>query len=70
MSTDSNEVSTIDTHARGPLLLLLGSGLVWLVVSGVLALIASVQLHTPGFLAGCAWLTYGHTQALQETAFV
>jgi cytochrome c oxidase cbb3-type subunit 1 len=29
-----------------------------------------VQLHTPGFLAGCAWLTYGHTQALQETAFV
>ncbi len=70
MSTDSNEVSTIDSHARGPLLLLLGSGLVWLVVSGVLALISSVQLHTPGFLAGCAWLTYGHTQALQETAFV
>lgn len=70
MSTDSNEVSTIDSHARGPLLLLLGSGLVWLVVSGVLALIASVQLHTPGFLAGCAWLTYGHTQALQETAFI
>lgn len=70
MSTDSNEVSTIDSHARAPLLLLLGSGLVWLVVSGVLALIASVQLHTPGFLAGCAWLTYGHTQALQETAFV
>lgn len=70
MSTDSNEVSTIDSHARGPLLLLLGSGLVWLVVSGVLGLIASVQLHTPGFLADCAWLTYGHTQALHETAFV
>lgn len=70
MPTDSNEVSAIDSHARGPLLLLLGSGLIWLVVSGVLGLVASVQLHTPGFLASCAWLTYGHTQALQETAFV
>ena len=70
MSTETNEVSAIDSHARGPVLLLLGAGLVWLVVSGVLALISSVQLHTPGFLANCAWLTYGHTQALQETAFV
>jgi len=39
MSTETNEVSAIDSHARGPILLLLGSGLVWLVVSGVLALI-------------------------------
>jgi cytochrome c oxidase cbb3-type subunit 1 len=70
MSTDSNEVSSIDSNARGPLLLLLGSGLIWLVVSGVLGLIASVQLHTPGFLSSCAWFTYGHTQALQETSFV
>jgi cytochrome c oxidase cbb3-type subunit 1 len=70
MLSDSNEVSAIDSQARGPLLLLLGSGLIWLVVSGVLGLIASVQLHTPGFLASCAWLTYGHTQALQETTFV
>ena len=70
MSTETNEVSAIDVHARGPILLLLGAGLLWLVVSGVLALISSVQLHTPGFLADCAWLTYGHTQALHETAFV
>ena len=70
MSTESNEVSAIDLHARGPLLLLLGSGLVWLIVSGVLALIVSVQLHTPDFLARCAWFTYGRAQALQETAFI
>ncbi len=70
MSTDSNDSSAIDTHARGPLLLLLGSGLLWLVVSGVLALVASIQLHTPSFLADCSWFTFGRAQALRETAFV
>lgn len=66
----SAEVTAIDTTARGPLLYLIGSGIVWLVVSGVLALIASIQLHTPQFLADCAWLTHGRAQALRETAFV
>ncbi len=64
------EVTAIDTQARGPLLLLLGSGLVWLVVSGVLALITSIQLHSPHFLADCSLLTFGRAQALRETAFV
>lgn len=64
------EVTAIDTQARGPLLLMLGSGLVWLVVSGVLALLTSIQLHSPQFLADCAWLTHGRAQALRETAFV
>ncbi len=66
----SAEVTAIDTQARGPLLLLLGSGLVWLVASGILALITSIQLHTPSFMADCSWLTYGRAQALRETAFV
>jgi cytochrome c oxidase cbb3-type subunit 1 len=70
MSTDSNDSTAIDTHSRGPLLLLLGSGVLWLVISGVLALIASIQLHTPTFFADCAWLTFGRVQALRETAFV
>jgi cytochrome c oxidase cbb3-type subunit 1 len=70
MSTDSNDSSAIDTHARGPLLLLLGAGLFWLVMSGVLALGVSIQLHTPSFLADCSWFTYGRAQALRETAFV
>jgi cytochrome c oxidase cbb3-type subunit I len=66
----SAEVTPIDTQARGPLLLLIGSGVVWLVVSGILALITSLQLHSPHFLADCSWLTYGRAQALRETAFV
>jgi cytochrome c oxidase cbb3-type subunit 1 len=55
---------------RAPLVFLLGSGVLWLVVAGILALISSIQLHSPQFLAECAFLTYGRTQALAETAFV
>jgi len=64
------EVTDVDTSARGPLLLMIGSSLVWLLVSGVLALLTSIQLHTPGFLADCSFLTYGRAQALQESAFI
>jgi cytochrome c oxidase cbb3-type subunit 1 len=64
------EVTEIDATARCPLLLLLASALLWLVVSGVLALVNLVQLHTPGFLADCAALTYGRAQAMQETVFI
>ena len=66
----SAEVTAIDTQARGPLLLLIGSGLTWLVLSGVFALITSIQLHSPAFLADCEWLTFGRTQAMGETAFI
>ena len=61
----SAEVTPTDLHARGPLLLLIGSGLVWLVISGVLALITAIQLRTPGFMADCSWLTHGRAQALR-----
>lgn len=66
----SAEVTAIDTQARGPLLLLLASGVLWLVISGILALISSIQLHSPQFLSNCVWFTHGRVQALTETAFV
>lgn len=64
------EVTPIDTTARIPLLFLVGSGLVWLVVSGIFALITSIQLHSPHFLADTSWLTHGRAQAMRETAFI
>jgi cytochrome c oxidase cbb3-type subunit 1 len=64
------EVTPGDTHARWPLLLLLGCGLGWLITSGVFALIAASQLHSPAFFADCAWFTHGRMQAMRETAFV
>lgn len=64
------EVTGADTVGRWPLLLLLASGLVWLVLSGVLALIASIQLHSPAFLADCESLTHGRVTSLAETTFI
>jgi len=64
------EVTPTDSSSRWPLLLLLASGLLWLVASGTLGLVASMQLRSPGFLAGCPWFTYGRMSALAETAFV
>ncbi len=66
----SAEVTAIDSQARWPLLLLLGSGIVWLVISGILAVITSIQLHSPQFLTDCEWFTFGRTQAMRETAFI
>jgi cytochrome c oxidase cbb3-type subunit 1 len=68
--TLKSELAPADASSKIPLLFLLVSGLVWLVISGVLSLVASVQLHTPGFLSGCAFLTYGRMTVYAETAFV
>lgn len=66
----SGEVTAIDSQARGPLYVLLASGLAWLVISGVLGVITSIQLHTPSFLADCSFLTFGRAQALRESSFL
>lgn len=66
----SADLPVIDPAARGPLLLLIGSGIVWLVLSGVLALIATIQLFVPHFLTDYSFLTYGRVDAMRETAFV
>lgn len=64
------EVSAIDTQARWPLLLLLAGALKWLVLASVLALVASIQLHSPAFLAECPVFTHGRMVAMAETAFI
>jgi cytochrome c oxidase cbb3-type subunit 1 len=69
-ATPNVSASEIDTTARGPLSLLILSAVKWLVLSGILSVIATIQLHRPSFLADCSLLTYGHVQALQETVFI
>ncbi|MGH7997384.1 MAG: cbb3-type cytochrome c oxidase subunit I [Opitutaceae bacterium] len=54
----------------GPLLLLLGFGILWLTFSCLLALIALIQIPVPSFLDACPWLTMGRVHALAETTFV
>ena len=64
------EYTPVDAASKVPLLFLLRSAVGWLVVGGVLALIASAQLHTPHFLGRWSFTTYGRVVALAETAFV
>jgi cytochrome c oxidase cbb3-type subunit 1 len=69
-SADSADQTPAESTGRYPLLYLLGSSVLWLVVSGVFALITSIQLHTPSFLAECPVLSYGRVRAMAETSFI
>lgn len=53
------ERQQIDASCRGPVLVFLVSAVFWLLVGSVLALIASLKLHSPGFLDSFSWLTFG-----------
>ncbi len=59
-----------DPASRAPLLLLWFCAAFWLLLSSIFGLIASIQLHAPGFLANCSWLTYGHVRAAAENIFL
>ena len=38
------------------------SAVIWLLIGSGLALVASIKMHTPGFLADWAWLTFGRVR--------
>jgi cytochrome c oxidase cbb3-type subunit 1 len=72
-STDNNarsEQMEIDASAKWPVLVFLGSAVVWLLLGGFLQLIASVKLHVPGLLAQCEWTTYGRIAPAAQNALV
>lgn len=64
------EQAEIDASAKWPVLVFLGSALLWLILGGALALAANIQLHTPGFLADCAWFTHGRLAPAAQNALV
>jgi cytochrome c oxidase cbb3-type subunit 1 len=49
----------IDRSLRHPVMFFLTSGAVWLAVSMLLAIIASIKVHYPDFLGASAYVTYG-----------
>jgi cytochrome c oxidase cbb3-type subunit 1 len=55
-------LSEIDLSTKAPALFFLISGLLWLLVGTVFALIASFKLHHPNFLASYEWLSFGHVR--------
>ena len=52
------------------MLALLGGAALWLVIGSVIALLASIKFHAPGFLDGQAGLTYGRLQSAADNAFL
>lgn len=62
MSLNKGMTKDIDSSCRLPLMVLFISAAVWLVIASVFGLIASLKFHSPQFLAGSAWLTYGRVR--------
>ncbi|MEX1114562.1 MAG: cbb3-type cytochrome c oxidase subunit I [Akkermansiaceae bacterium] len=54
--------ATIDSTAKGPILHFFISALFWLLAGSALALIASIKLHSPTFLADADWLNFGRVR--------
>lgn len=64
------ERAEIDASARGPVLHLFLSALVWLMFGSALALAASIKLHDPQFLAENAWLTFGRVRPAHMNSMI
>lgn len=52
----------IDASCRGPVLFFFFTAAAWLIVGSLLALIASIKLHTPEFWSDWEWLTFGRVR--------
>lgn len=60
----------IDLSLRHPVMFFFTSGAAWLAVAILLGIIASAKVHSPGFLDGVSWLTYGRVQSAHISALV
>jgi cytochrome c oxidase cbb3-type subunit 1 len=56
------ERAAIDASCRGPVLYFTTSAVVWLLIGSLLALVASIKLHSPYFLTGSPELTFGRVR--------
>jgi len=64
------ELSEIDASTRWPVVVFLLSSLVWLLVGTGFAIISSIKLHTPEFLGGYEWLTFGRARTAHLNSMV
>jgi cytochrome c oxidase cbb3-type subunit 1 len=69
-ANNRTEQMEIDASAKWPVLVFVGSALIWLLLGGVMQLAAATQLHMPGFLADCAWTTHGRLAPAAQNALV
>ncbi|HAX44850.1 MAG TPA: cbb3-type cytochrome c oxidase subunit I [Bryobacteraceae bacterium] len=52
----------IDRSCRQTVVWYMVSAVAWLLAGSLLALLASIKMHTPGFLADADWLTFGRVR--------
>jgi len=64
------QLDEIDASCRVPVLFFFVSGLLWLLAGTAFALVASIKLHTPSFLAGQEWLTFGNVRTVHLNTVV
>lgn len=67
---DAKLRADIDRSLRHPVMFFLTSGAFWLAVSIFLGVIASMKVHSPGFLSSWSWLTYGRVFPAHINALV
>ena len=67
---DAQVRAEIDRSLRHPVMFFMTSGAAWLAVSIVLAIISSAKVHSPGFLDGCSFLTYGRVFPAHMNALI
>lgn len=70
LNQDSELRVSIDRSLRHPVMFFLTSGAAWLAVSIILGVISSAKVHSPDFLDGFGFLTYGRTQAAHLNALI
>jgi cytochrome c oxidase cbb3-type subunit 1 len=70
MTVNETPTNKIDASCRVPLLVLFGGAAAWLVVSSLLALVASLTFHMPEKFGDCSWITYGHLQSAADDALL
>ena len=58
-SKSPSDWTEIDSSYRFPTLFLASKAVGWLLLGSLFSLIASIKMHSPGFLANCPWITYG-----------
>ncbi|MCB9610492.1 MAG: cbb3-type cytochrome c oxidase subunit I [Polyangiaceae bacterium] len=61
-------LARLDASCRRPVLTFLVSAVAWLLLGSLLALIASIKLHSPEFMADAEWLTFGRVRAAHLNA--
>jgi cytochrome c oxidase cbb3-type subunit 1 len=62
--------ATVDAACRPVVLVWYASAVFWLLAGSLLALLASIKLHSPYFLADYAWLTFGRVRPAHLNSMV